>query len=316
MQQPKKMFLIVNFQAGQKRIAKKLADIVSIFCEHGFLPTVVNTQYTGHARELVEAFAKDYDIIVCAGGDGTLNETVSGLLTSGVERPVGYLPCGTTNDLATTLGLSRDLLQAAHDIVEGEAIPLDLGIFNGRYFVYTASFGAFTRASYETSQLSKNVLGHLAYLLEGVKDLPNLQPVFARIKTDQEELSGDFVFGAISNTTSLAGILTLDKEKVRLDDGKFEILLIDMPKNAIDLSQTLVNIAQKKFEGPIHLITASTIDIETNEPLDWTLDGEFEKGDRNFHVQNLHSAVRFVICDHSELPISESYEINTEEEDA
>lgn len=305
MQQSKKMLLIANFHAGQKRIAKRLSEVVSVFCEAGYLPTVVSTLYSGHACEIVKAHARDYDTIVCAGGDGTLNETISGLLQIGLARPVGYLPCGTTNDLASTLTLSRDLVQAAWDIVNGEAISLDLGVFNGRKFVYTASFGAFTRASYETSQATKNVLGHLAYVLEGLKDFTNLPSVFAKIRADGEELSGEYVFGAISNTTSLAGILTLDKSRVLLDDGKFEVLLVDTPRNPLDISQLIFNITQKKYEGPIHLISARHIEVETKEPLNWTLDGELEKGNTRFVIENLHSAFQLIINRNSSLPIGE-----------
>ncbi|MBQ3078499.1 MAG: diacylglycerol kinase family lipid kinase [Clostridia bacterium] len=313
MNSEKKLLLIANLQAGQKRIGKKLAEVLEVFCKSGYLPTVVCTLYPGHARELAVQHAQDYDIVVCAGGDGTLNETVTGLLSLNKKLPLGYLPCGTTNDLASTLTLSRDLVQAAKDVVEGKKISLDVGLFNKRYFAYTASFGVFTRASYETSQYTKNVLGHLAYLLEGIKDLANLKSVFAKIKTDTEELSGEFLFGAVSNTTSLAGILTIDKSRVLLDDGKFEVLLVDMPRNAIEMSRLLANITQKKYEAPIHLLSSKCIDVETKEPLNWTLDGEFEKGNMKFHIENLHSALTFIIGGRESPPVGE---INKVEENA
>ncbi len=290
----KRMLFIINPCAGQRRVARKLADILQRFCAGGMLPTVLTTEYAGHARKLVEQYAAQHDIVVCAGGDGTLNETVAGLLESGADIPIGYLPCGTTNDLASTLGLSRDLDQAAQDILDGQPRMLDIGSFNGRSFVYTASFGAFTSVSYATPQPVKNVLGHLAYLLEGVKNLGQLQPVYAKVHTDTEDFSGDFLFGSVSNTTSLAGILTLDKSLVQLDDGRFELLLVDMPRNAIEFSQLLINVAQRKFEGLLHLTTASTIEIDTRENVDWTLDGEDGRGGTHFDIRNLNGAVRII----------------------
>ena len=171
---------------------------------------------------------------------------------------------------------------------------LDIGSFNGRNFVYTASFGAFTSVSYATPQPIKNVLGHLAYLLEGVKNLGQLQPVYADVHTDSGDYSGDFLFGSVSNTTSLAGILTLDKSLVQLDDGRFELLLVDMPRNAIEFSQLLINVAQRKFEGLLHLSTASAIEINTRENVDWTLDGEDGRGGTHFDIRNLGGAVRII----------------------
>lgn len=291
----KKVLFIGNLLAGQKKLTKKLPDVISILGEHDFLPTVCVTQRAGHARELAKTLAADYEMVICAGGDGTLSETISGMLDAGLSLPVGYIPCGTTNDLAATLSLSREPEKAAEDIALGSPIFIDVGLFNRRIFTYTASFGAFTRASYATPQSMKNALGHLAYVLEGLKDLAYLQPVTARIQTERESYEGSYVFGAISNTTSLAGILTFDKERVMLDDGKFEILLIDMPKNALDLSQILINLSQKKYEPPIHMLSASSIQIETEQPLNWTLDGEFQKGDTRIEIKNIPSAVRIIV---------------------
>lgn len=293
---PKKNILFVgNLLAGQKRLGKKLPDVISVLCKHDFLPTVCVTQYAGHARELVLELASGYDMVICAGGDGTLSETISGLLDAQLELPVGYIPCGTTNDLASTLGLAKEPEKAAEDIALGKPISIDIGRFNKHTFAYTASFGAFTRASYATSQSMKNTFGHLAYVLEGLKDLAYLQPINAHVRTETEEFDGSYVFGAVSNTTSLAGILTFDKERVMLDDGKFEVMLIDAPKNALDLSQLLINLSQKKYEPPIHMFSASSVEIETQQPVNWTLDGEFQKGDTRIEIKNIPSAVRIIV---------------------
>ena len=300
--QTRKMLFIYNPCAGQKRIARKLSDVVERFCEGGFLPTVLATQEAGHARTLARDYAADYDLVVCAGGDGTLNETVDGILDAKIDVPIAYLPCGSTNDLAATLKLPRDLDQAAANVLTGKPISLDIGLFNQRHFVYTASFGAFTSVSYATPQDLKNVLGHAAYFLEGVKNLSQIKPIYAKIHTDMGDFAGDFLFGSISNTTSLAGILTLNKSHVQLDDGKFELFLIDMPQNAIEFSQILLNTAQQKYEGLVHLISVGSIEIETMEELEWTLDGEYEKGGRSFTIQNLQQAIRLIVPSNLDMP--------------
>ena len=287
-----RLLFIVNPTAGKKRIAGFLSEILQVFCSAGYLPTVLMTERGGHATELVRQYGADCGLIVCAGGDGTLNETVSGMLAAGIDVPVAYLPCGTTNDLGNTLGLSRNLVQAAQDAVGGREIFIDIGDFNGRNFVYTASFGAFTKASYDTPQSVKNVLGHLAYVLEGVKSLGEIKPIHARIRTDEGEFEGDYIFGSVSNTTSLAGLITIDKERVMLDDGKFELLLADMPGDLIDLSRLLLQVSQAKFGDMLMLTQSSRVDIETNADVDWTLDGEFAPGKTSFHIRNLKKAVR------------------------
>ncbi len=287
-----RLLFIVNPTAGKKRIAGFLSEILQVFCSASYLPTVLMTERGGHATELVQQYGADCGLIVCAGGDGTLNETVSGMLAAGIEVPVAYLPCGTTNDLGNTLGLSRNLVQAAQDAVGGREIFIDIGDFNGRNFVYTASFGAFTKASYDTPQSVKNVLGHLAYVLEGVKSLGEIKPIHARIRTDEGEFEGDYIFGSVSNTTSLAGLITIDKERVMLDDGKFELLLADMPGDLIDLSRLLLQVSQAKFGDMLMLTQSSRVDIETNADVDWTLDGEFAPGKTSFHIRNLKKAVR------------------------
>ena len=291
----RKLLFIVNPTAGQKKIVGNMTQIVQIFCAAGYIPTVLTTQYAGHAAEMAEKYAADFDLVVCAGGDGTLNETLSGLMRGGHDKPVGYLPCGTTNDLGSTLGLSSSLIQAAQDVVTGSEFLLDLGSFNGRSFVYTASFGAFTSVSYETPQAFKNVLGHLAYLLTGAGEILKLKPIAARIETDAGDFEGDFLFGSVNNSTSLAGILTIDRDLVKLDDGLHELLLVDMPKNAIDLGKLLVNLAQKRFEDGLHLLSVSRLTMQTEQPIDWTLDGECEKGNTHFEIRNLPRAARIIV---------------------
>ena len=292
----KRMLFIVNPCAGQKKAAKALSDILAVFSREGWFPTVAFTQYSGHAAIIVESLAASgYSLVVCAGGDGTLNEVISGLRKANIDLPIGYLPCGTTNDLASTLELSKNPVQAAEDILSGKQIKLDLGSFNGRSFVYTASFGAFTNVSYGTPQSAKNALGHLAYVLEGARSLTQLKPIRARITADEVVYDGNYLLGSINNTTSLAGIIALDKAKVKLDDGKFEMLLINMPKNILEFNNIIAELSQKRFDNMLSLVSASSFKIETDMPMDWTLDGELEKGSTEFIIKNIAQAITILV---------------------
>lgn len=217
----KRLLLILNPCSGKKRANRALAEIVSIFNRGGYDVTVYTTAARGDATQVAASRCREFDCVVCAGGDGTFNEVVSGVYAAGSDTPIGYIPAGSTNDFASSMHLSRNLLQAARDIVEGEPRTLDLGSFNGRCFSYVASFGAFTRASYATSQSVKNALGHLAYVLGGIKELPSIRSRHVRFLLDHETvLEDDYIFGAISNSTSVAGILTLSPEIVDMNDGR------------------------------------------------------------------------------------------------
>lgn len=233
----KRLLLILNPCSGKKRANRALAEIVSIFNRGGYDVTVYTTAARGDATQVAASRCREFDCVVCAGGDGTFNEVVSGVYAAGSDTPIGYIPAGSTNDFASSMHLSRNLLQAARDIVEGEPRTLDLGSFNGRCFSYVASFGAFTRASYATSQSVKNALGHLAYVLGGIKELPSIRSRHVRFLLDHETvLEDDYIFGAISNSTSVAGILTLSPEIVDMNDGVFELLLVRKPQSLMELS--------------------------------------------------------------------------------
>ena len=291
----KKLLFVVNPCAGQKKAARNLSGILEVFCAGGYMPTVMMTAKAGHATEIAREYAAGFDLVACAGGDGTLNEVITGILEAGAKTPISYLPCGTTNDLGATLGLNRDLIKAAGDAVDGQSRFLDIGRFNGRHFVYTASFGAFTKASYATPQAMKNVLGHLAYVLEGMKELWQIKPVCARIETDAGAFEGEYIFGSITNSTSLAGILTIDKNQVNLDDGLFEMMLVEKPKNAIEYSKLLSQIAQKRFDDKLRLHKISHAEFRTDEPIRWTLDGEQSDKTDSFIIDNIKNAIEFRI---------------------
>ena len=212
----KKLLFIMNPRAGTRKANKVLPDILGLFNRYGYDVHVHITKGQGDGMEIVQQRAAEMDLVVCCGGDGTFNETVSGILKSGAQVPIGYIPAGSTNDFAVSLGLKNNPMEAAKQIMEGEAQAYDVGCFGGRHFTYVASFGLFTKASYATPQNMKNALGHTAYLLEGMQELGQIKPIRMQLAADGHILDEEFLFGAICNSTSVAGILTLDPNQVDL----------------------------------------------------------------------------------------------------
>jgi YegS/Rv2252/BmrU family lipid kinase len=286
----------MNPCSGKKQANRYLTDIVDIFTNAGHISTVVTTTKTGDGTMYAAEYASDFDLVTCIGGDGTFNEVVAGLLEIEKRVPIGYIPAGSTNDFANSLQLSQNILTAARDIVEGSPMPLDIGSFNGRKFSYVASFGAFTQASYATSQNVKNMLGHLAYILEGVTSVASIRPEHMRIEASGAVYENDYIFGAVSNTTSLAGILTLNSKYVDMGDGMFELLLIKSPKNLIDLAEIIHMLTTQNYNSPmITFINAKEFNILAKETTDWSLDGEYQKGCNEIHIRNLHHAIDVIM---------------------
>ncbi len=293
----KTLLLIMNPTSGQRRAARFLAEIVALFSGYGYENIVYMTAARGDGTRIAAENAHRADLVVCVGGDGTLNEVIAGVRAAGKAVPIGYIPAGSTNDFATSLRLSSNVIQAARDIMEGKPQPLDIGSFNGRFFSYVASFGAFTEASYSTPQSVKNALGHLAYVLEGVKELANLHPVRLRAAANGETYEADYLYGAISNATSIGGILTMDPTQVDLNDGLFEVTLIRNPKDLFELSEIVYALTTRQYgDTPlIDFFTASELTITTEEEVPWTLDGEFEKSAPEIVVRNVHSAISLML---------------------
>ena len=292
----KKLLLILNPCSG-KRIGKRyLADVVDLFGRRGFVPTVFVTAGRGHATELAAAHGGAVDLVVCLGGDGTFNEVVSGLLQGGHTTPIGYIPCGSTNDFAASIGLKKSVLKATCDILDGTAQTYDVGLFGERYFTYVASFGAFTRASYATSQSIKNMLGHTAYLLGGIKDMSHIRSKHLRFELeDGEVIEGDYIFGAISNSTSLGGVLKLDSELVDMNDGQFELLLVKRPHTIAEMNDCVQMLTSHKYKPPVITFrSASRVTVISDPAMDWSLDGEHCEGCERLEIRNLHDAIRLV----------------------
>ena len=291
----KKMLFVMNPYSGIRRANRYLADIISIFNRGGYEVTAHMTAGQGDAIRVVQEKAKDMDLVACCGGDGTFNETISGILRSGADVPVGYIPAGSTNDFAASLKLPANILQAAKDIVEGEPVAYDVGRFGQRYFSYVASFGAVTRASYATPQNIKNALGHTAYVLEGINELSQIRKTHVRMELDGQVVEDDFLFGAISNSTSVGGILTLDPKQVDMADGKLEVLLVRAPVDLLEISECIKAVQTQKYNcDMITFRSAEKIRVFADPDMPWTLDGEREDGHAEVDVENVHLAIRLM----------------------
>ena len=290
------LLFIVYPRAGRTRSTAPLFDAVAHFCASGYLVDLRLTQAREDATRLARELGGKFDAVVCCGGDGTLNETVTGLMDLPSPPPLGYIPAGSTNDFAASLHLPDQPLEAARVITASGGRPLDVGSFNGRPFIYVASFGAFTRASYSAPQNVKNDLGHLAYILEGVKDLSTLRPYRASVATEEECFDGEFLFGAVTNATSVGGLVKLKEDQVCLDDGLFELLLIPNPKSIADLQGLARSLLLQDFTGGgVIFRHVHTLTVQTPEDLPWALDGEFDPGGAQVEIHNLHRRLTFLI---------------------
>lgn len=293
----KKMLLIVNPHAGQRKVVKHLAEIIDIFNRADYEVITHITAFSGDCENMVLHYAHKLELVVCCGGDGTFNETISGVLRSGVDVPVGYIPAGSTNDFASSLGLSLDNLQAARDIVDGRERTVDVGLFADRYFSYVASFGAFTRASYATPQSLKNVLGHTAYILGGIAEITQLKSEHVRMELpDGRVMEDDFLFGAVSNSTSVAGVLTLAPDRVDMSDGKLEIMLVKAPKDVVELGELVTALQKQTYNcTAMTFLSTESVKVYASSHMDWTLDGEHQAGLKEVEIRCVHKAVRVMV---------------------
>lgn len=292
----KKLLFVMNPYAGQRKGSRHLAQLLDVFNRADYEVIAHMTAGPGDAQRAVARYAHRVDLVVCCGGDGTFNETLAGIRESGADVPIGYIPAGSTNDFAASLKLSSDPLKAARDIVEGTAERLDVGSFGGRCFSYVACFGAFTRASYTTPQSVKNALGHAAYILSGIQELSQLKPEHVRFALpDGRVVEDDFLFGAISNSTSVGGILTLAPDRVDMTDGKFELLLIRSPRDLAELAECIVALQRQTYNcAMMTFLSTDRVTVTAPETMDWTLDGEHEPGHRHVEVVNLHHGMQVI----------------------
>ena len=284
----KKMLFVFNPKAGKGKIKTNLLDIVDIFNKGGYEVIIYSTQKPKDAYEKAKEYESKVDLIVCSGGDGTLDEVVTGVMEKKSSIPIGYIPAGSTNDFANSLSISKDMVQAAKDIIEGNLYSCDVGAFNNDSFVYIAAFGLFTDVSYETDQHMKNILGHLAYLLEGSKRIWNVPTYWIKVEANGETFEGEYIYGMVTNAKSVGGFKNLPGQDVRLDDGLFEVTLIKRPKNPLELNEIIASLLmQEDHTDLIDSFKTDRIIIESNQEISWTLDGEYG-GDHGYVCIEAH----------------------------
>lgn len=296
----KKLLFIVNPVAGKSAYKNNFGEALLTLHNGGFCSTVRFTSDRGDATEIAKNESNDYDIVCCLGGDGTLSEVMEGLVQLPKENrpPIGYIPLGTANDVATTLNLPKNNIMAAvNRIIAGTTIDFDLGTFgeNGS-FTYVAAFGAFTDVSYETPQQEKQALGHLAYVLEGMMRLPKITSYPVRIEYDGGVIEDEFLFGGVMNSTSVAGLIHLNTDQIKLDDGMFELALVRNPRSIVELRQTITALINRSYNGPsIKLLPTSYAKFTFDRPVAWTRDGEDGGVCREIEFRNLNKAVQIIV---------------------
>ena len=290
------MLFVFNPKAGKGKIKTHLLDIVDIFSSHDYEIIIRSTQAPRDAYEKAKEYANSVDMIVCSGGDGTLDEVVTGIMEAESNVPIGYIPAGSTNDFANSLFMPKNMTKVAEMIMEEELYHCDIGRFNQKTFAYVAAFGLFTDVSYETDQDLKNVLGHVAYVLEGVKRLFDIKSYHMKVTSDEVQAEDDFIVGMITNSRSVGGFKNLTGKNVDMNDGLFEVTLIVHPKNPLQLQEIITALVMAEDNTDlIYSFKTKKLTIESDEEVPWTLDGEFG-GDHSYvDIENRHKALNLYL---------------------
>lgn len=292
----KKLLFVFNPVAGKGIVKSKVADIIDVFNKYDYDVTVRVTQDAADAADTAASRCADFDLLVCSGGDGTLSEVVNGLMRVPLQQrpPVGYIPAGTTNDFAKTLGIPSAAQRAAELAVSGAWTACDVGGFNERYFTYTAAFGAFSEVSYATPQKTKSLLGRSAYILAGINSLSTIKPYRIKANYSGRTIEDELMFGMISNSDSIGGFRGIFGNDVRLTDGLFEVTLVRMPQTLIELQDVVLALLSHDLNGPgLYSFKTSEIELLCDEPLSWTLDGEYGGTQINSNIKISPRAVRY-----------------------
>ena len=291
-----KLLFVYNAHSGKGQIRNDLLDIVDIMVKADYEVTIYPTQERLDATRKIKECAAEYDRIVCSGGDGTLDEVVTGLIESNLDIPIGYIPAGSTNDFANSLGIPKDMVEAARVAVGDKPFPCDVGYFNGDTFVYVAAFGIFTEVSYKTPQQLKNVLGHAAYILEGAKQLHDIPSFTMQVEHDGEVFQDKFIFGMVTNSISVGGFKGMTGDDVKLDDGVFEVTLIKSPRNPIELNRILASLTNLIDDTDlIYTFKTNDLHIISKDKVAWTLDGEFGGEHEDLVIKNLNKQIT-IMC--------------------
>ena len=289
------LLFIYNPHSGMQTIGRRLNEIVDLFTAAGHDVICHPTQSGGDCYETVKRLAGEVDRVVVAGGDGTLSGAINGFMVAGVNRPFGYIPCGSTNDFSHSLGIPTQIMPAAKNALEGTPFPYDIGCMNGRWFTYVAGFGAFTEVTYTTPQETKNTLGYFAYLISGAASLQNIVPYHITYETPEYSGEGDYVLGLVTNTLQVGGMKNLLPQDIALDDGVFEVLLVKNPRNAIELNKILVAAVKHDFTADcFDYFKTREITIHSPIPLAWTLDGENGGAHRETHIVCYQQALSII----------------------
>ena len=292
----KKMLFIYNPNSGMGLLKPKLSDVLDIFVKGGYEVTVYPTQKYHDAVRKMGEYEEQYDLVACSGGDGTLDEVVTGMMKREKKVPIGYIPAGTTNDFASSLHISKNMLEAADTVVNGVPFACDVGVFNQDYFVYIAAFGLFTDVSYETKQSMKNVLGHLAYILEGTKRIFNIPSYRIKVTHDGETIEDEFIYGMVTNSRSVGGFKGITGKNVVFDEGKFEVTLFKTPRNPMELNEILGALALRKINPKrMYSFKTNEVHFETEEEIPWTLDGEFGVVHEEVVVKDCQKALEIMV---------------------
>ena len=290
------MLFVFNPKAGKGRIKTHLLDIVDIFNKGGYEVIIRATQGPKDAYEQVKEYADQVDLIACSGGDGTLDEVVTGIVEVGSQTPIGYIPAGSTNDFANSLFMPKSMTAAASMIMEEQIYHCDIGKFNNQTFAYVAAFGLFTNVSYETDQDLKNILGHVAYVLEGMKQLFEVKSYHLKVTSDELTVENDFIYGMISNSRSVGGFKNLTGKNVDMNDGLFEVTMITRPKNPLELQEIMTAMLTAEDNTDlIHSFKSARVTITSEEPVPWTLDGEYGGSHTQIEIENCHEALNLYL---------------------
>jgi len=292
----KTIFFVFNPKAGKAQIKNRLLEIIDMFTKSGYEVIAHPTQHEQDAYEQIKARGVDTDLIVCYGGDGTLNEVVSGIMATDKKIPLGYIPAGSTNDFARSLAIPRDFVKATAAIAEGQAYPCDMGRFNDSTFAYIAAFGAFTDVAYQTEQVWKNTLGHLAYVLEGARRIFDLKPYELEIEANGHIYKDKYIYGMVTNSKSVGGFKNFNGADVKLDDGLFEVAFIRFPKNPLELNEILASLVSNNVDSElIDSFKTSKMKIKGKESISWTLDGEFGGEHTEVTITNERHAIDIIL---------------------
>ena len=293
MKNDQKLLFIYNPRAGKERIRSNLLDLIDTFVQAGYEVTACPTQGVGHAVHAVLERSPGYELVTCAGGDGTLDEVVDGMMRSDEQIPIGYIPAGSTNDFAVSLGIPSSMKEAAKIAVRGRDFSCDVGVMNNAFFVYAAAFGLFTEVSYATKHDIKKTLGYAAYLLEGIKSLSEIRSHHVRVFCEGAVIEEDCMLGMITNSVSIGGIRQITGPNVDLSDGLFEVTLIKMPRNMVELSEIVGGMLNREEQDTGMIISFQTdrLIVESDEEIAWTRDGEYGGTHHRVEIINRHLGI-------------------------